>query len=548
MTSYNMDSQPRLVFGEPWTTVADYLTFTALHTNPALAMYAVDSFRQLSIQYLKRDELEVFEFQRRFLKPLETVMARSDQVSTKKLLLNCIDRIIHVFASPTGANGDAVVSPTGGLRSGWMPILTILGLGGRDASLEISKTSFNILTGEVKECIDDAGHTGILLNEHFVETVNALLMFVAGPHQEICLEAIDRLAVLTNWLADDAIPPPQLKRKTMPSAPQGHTTGPDKKQELELWWPILLGLSRAVGDPRMDVRLKALESLVVIVNQHFFPAEGEEPSFVSSETDNIQTLQLVFRGILTPMLEFVEIDPQEGQIPSLPEGFERFLTPPKPIKVDTEEAVEEIAYTGWRETTFDLFMDACISICQRSITTFKDDSLIEEVFAILNGCLLSDSGSLAVRGLRRLEQFVSSDLDSSVVTDDVWATVSHMLRRCLSVRGLPFRANAKPTNGSSARANEATEEANKEEDNEYDQLVQEFIMEDGLCADRRYIASNATAIIGMLLSTERFTETIGFRWRLFLIAGLGRGIVEWEQAASIIPAPAAKADEFALLP
>ena len=73
-------------------------------------------------------------------------------------------------------------------------------------------------------------------------------------------------------------------------------------------------------------------------------------------------------------------------------------------------------------------------------------------------------------------------------------------------------------------------------------------MEERLCADRRYITSNTTAIMGMLLSTERSTEAVGLRWRLFLIAGLGRGIVECEQAASIIPALAAKADEFALLP
>ena len=81
-----------------------------------------------------------------------------------------------------------------------MPIMTILGR--RDAnSLEISKTSFNILAGEVRECIDDTGYTGILLSEHFVEIVNDILMFVA----------IDRLGVRTNWLAEDAIPPLQVE-------------------------------------------------------------------------------------------------------------------------------------------------------------------------------------------------------------------------------------------------------------------------------------------------------------------------------------------------
>ena len=62
VTHYNMDSRPRLVFNDLWTTVSASLTTTALHSNPAVAMYAVDSFRQLCTQYLQREELGVFEF------------------------------------------------------------------------------------------------------------------------------------------------------------------------------------------------------------------------------------------------------------------------------------------------------------------------------------------------------------------------------------------------------------------------------------------------------------------------------------------------------
>jgi hypothetical protein len=41
---YNMDTRPRLIFADLWTIVAGHLTGTALHSNPAIAMYAVDSF------------------------------------------------------------------------------------------------------------------------------------------------------------------------------------------------------------------------------------------------------------------------------------------------------------------------------------------------------------------------------------------------------------------------------------------------------------------------------------------------------------------------
>lgn len=532
---YNMGSRPRLLFAELWTIVAGHLTGTALHSNPAIAMYAVDSFRQLSIQYLQRDELEVFEFQRRFLKPLETVMAKSTQVSTKELLLNCVDRIMHVFrGESTEADREAGLQPKGGLKSGWVPILSILGFGGRDMDLGISRMSFKILSAEIKDCLEDSDKTGVLLAEHFVETVNALLMFVNGPHEEVCLLAIDQLVSLAEFLSDDSFAPPQLKRRTTPANSAVHTNEAEIKQELELWWPILLGLSRSVGDVRMDVRSKGLDTLVGLTEQYFFPAE-DRPSVAGAE-DQIQTLQLIFRGILTPLLEFAETGSQDGQVPSVPAHFERFLNPPKQPTPTDEGAVEETVYTGWLETTFDPFMDACISICLRAVHVLKDESLVEEIFAILNNCLLSDSGALAVRGLWRLEQFITSDLDSSLVTDDTWATVSHMLRRCLSVRGLPSQPRPSPATDST----DGPTDEEKAQQEAYEEEIREFVMEDKILAERRFVGSNATMIAGLLLTSERFAESLGLRWRLFLIAGIGRAIHDWEKAATILEAQKVK--------
>lgn len=533
VTHYNMESRPRLIFSELWSIVAEHLTGTALHSNPAVAMYAVDSFRQLSIQYLQREELEVFEFQRRFLKPLEVVMGRSSQSSTKELLLNCVDRIIRVFK----ADGKESPNRKGGLRSGWVPILIILGLGGRDANVNICAASFHVLVSEIKSCLDEKEHPGVLLSEHFVETVNALLMYITGPHEEVSLKAFEQLALLADYLADDTTPLPQLKRKASSIAPADS----DTKQDLELWWPILLGLSESVGDDRLAVRSKALETLVKMTERYFFPpAEETVHSKRNPRNDDIQNLQLIFRGILYPIVEFAEFGNQGGSVPSLPSDFERFLTAPKNKAPD--ESAEELSPSGWLETTFDPFMDACVTLCLRSISVFKEEDIVDEVFAILNACLLADSGMLAVKGLHRLEQFVTSDLDSSVVTDDIWATVSHMLRRCLAVRGLPSAPPARGSNGSEERKDEAVSSEAKE----YAEAVREFTAEDSILRDRRYVGSNATNVIGLLLSSDHCT--IGLRWKLFLIAGVGHAIVEWERAASILGDHTPGADDTTALP
>jgi len=537
VTHYNMDSRPRLVFSEIWTTVSGHLTSTALHSNPAVAMYAVDSFRQLSIQFLQRGETEGFEVQRKFLKPLETVISRSVHVSTKELLLKCVERIVYMFGC------DDVESEVGGrrkgsLRSGWVTILKILAMTGEDADEGIAKMGYEMLREQLKLSLEierkasksDEPQSSSILVEHFVDAIDALFAYVGGAHEESSLAAIDQLMELCKYLGDEKMPLPPLRRKSshlsageVESNGEANSAGSDK--DFEHWWPILLGLSKSVGHPSLVVRSKTLSSLLEITEHHFL-----NKSKVPAD-ERKQTLRLIYRGILTPALESAETSPTTKP-PPLPEDFERLIT-----KSDNgAEQAAEASGGGWLETTFEEFMDGCIALCLKSIAEFNDDTLVEEIFAILNNCLLSDSGALAVRGLKRLERFVADELDPKYVTDDTWATVSHMLRRCLQVRGLP-KAKDKPTNGDDG-SSELRPDAEDEDD------IREFVIEDGLLPDRRYVGANAVMIIGSFLTNERFHDAITLNWRLFLVSGLGRSVKEWELAASVISSYTSK-DESA---
>jgi len=494
---YNMDSRPRLIFADLWASISDHLTQTSLHGNPAVAMYAVDSFRQLSIQYLQRDELEVFEFQRRFLKPLETVMSQSNQSSTKELLLNCVARVIHVFE----VGGPKI---KGGLRSGWVPLIVVLGLGGQDENKDIAQMSSDILSSQIDLCMKPAGQTAsVLLTEHFQETVDAVMMLVSGPHIDIATKALATSSLLAQYLADENMETPQVKKRSIVAAGEVDA----KTQDLELWWPILLGISRATGDERTDFGLKALETLFAVINDYFLP-KGSDLEM----DDVVQRLQLVFRGVLTPMLEFAEVG-ASGRAPRLPKDFDRFITT---APDDGDASIDESG--GWLETVFDPFMDACIALCKRVVADYQAVAIVEEVFAILNHCLVSDSGALAVRGISRLEQFVTSDLDQSLITEDVWATLCHMLRKVLSVRGLPRKAP----------------DSDLVSEEEYAMEVREFIAEESMLVDRRYVGSVTVAVIGSLLSSDHIANEMGFRWSFFLINGLARGIYSWEEAAFLL--------------
>lgn len=523
VTHYNMESRSRLAFSEMWSTVAAHLTSTALHLNPAVALYAVDSLRQLSLQFLHREELGMFEFQRKFLKPYEVVMERSTYSSTKELLLNSIEQMVLMYGESNTKADTRLKSSVkrGTLRSGWKSVLVVVGLAGYDEDDGIASLGFRILHGLIISCMvkkersfdEITGHSSVLMSEHFIDLVDALFMYVSGPREDLSLFAVVQLVDMSRWI-NDGVYPWLISKKgtTIPSnvsvdqaSEEGSIT------DIELWWPILLGFSRNIGHSNVSVRMKCLNTLIELVNLNFFPSSKRNTPLSSRATvtipeklSELQTLRFIFKGVLIPILEHAEMDANTlFATPDLPEDFLHFI-PPQNVNHSNSRTQE-----NWIDSTFDPLLDSCISICTRSIKEYDSDDLVEEVLSMFNNCLVSDSGALAVRGLRRLSLFLTRDLPSEKITSDTWATVSHMCLRCLVVRSGVYTADDV---GGGNTANQFPEET--------------------LFTGLRFIASNATMVIGNLLSDQRYAASMGLNWYLFLATGIERGIKEWEAAAS----------------
>ncbi len=537
VTHFNMESRPRLIFADIWGTISTHLTSTALHEEAAVAMYAVDSLRQLSLQFLNREELGVVDFQRRFLKPFETIMSRSTHVTVKELLLSSVEQIITLYGYGDEKNSS---NHQGTLRSGWRSILNVLGSAGLDKNDSIAHQGFKMLSIQLDQCVSlcTKENGDSLVSEYFVDLVNTLLVFLSGPRQELSSESTVRIVQLSDVLAEGRVHV-SSSRKTAPPSPVALSVSgvsADGCGELELWWPILLGLSQTMGDRRPEIRVKGLGTLLDIIHKHFFPHPGSAKVAVVSDGVNsvsprhgdLQTLQLIFRGILVPALEFEEIDGNStsGFAPELlPDKFVHFISIPSSAAESTASGSGKGQHE-WINTTFEHLIDGCVSICLKSLAALKSDSLVEEVLAMLNSCLLSDSGHLAVKGLRRLEQFIAKDLELKDISDDTWATVSHMLVRVLSIRGLP------PPSGPNVEG--ATEEETRQLKEERIETMNEFIREQRYFSNRRYIGCNAVMVIGSLLTDKNIVKSMGFQWYIFLTSGLGKGIREWERAAAII--------------
>jgi brefeldin A-inhibited guanine nucleotide-exchange protein len=304
VADFNMHSRSRVEWSNMWNLLAAHFATVGLHDNQALAMYAIDCLRQLSLKFLQKDELSNFNFQRVFLNPFEKIMYATKSLQTKDLVLQCIDIMIKACAN--------------NIHSGWRSIFAIFKVAAGQQSLEIATIAFNVIDRLMKDQFN-------LIIFDFVELLNCLVAFVNGVHTAQSIKAMDFLSQCADHLAQGAVSEAMRRSsrsisslndnssssgsgsgyESAPQSPEkerkdkdfsfniGTVTGlstNDDSSVFRLWWPLLLGLSESVSDPRHEVRLKALDILHAILTDYgslFSP----------------QTWSVIFKGIVFPIVD-----------------------------------------------------------------------------------------------------------------------------------------------------------------------------------------------------------------------------------------------------
>ena len=79
-----------------WAVLSDFFIEVGCHPNLQVAMYAVDSLRQLAMKFLERDELANYSFQNDFLKPFVVVMRQSKAVEIRELIIRLVGAYLCV--------------------------------------------------------------------------------------------------------------------------------------------------------------------------------------------------------------------------------------------------------------------------------------------------------------------------------------------------------------------------------------------------------------------------------------------------------------------
>lgn len=101
----------RLVWSRIWSVLSDFFVSVGLSENLSVAIFVMDSLRQLSMKFLEREELANYNFQNEFLRPFVIVMQKSNSVEIRELIVRCLSQMI--------------LSRVGNVKSGWKSVFMV---------------------------------------------------------------------------------------------------------------------------------------------------------------------------------------------------------------------------------------------------------------------------------------------------------------------------------------------------------------------------------------------------------------------------------------
>ncbi|URD90555.1 hypothetical protein MUK42_27967 [Musa troglodytarum] len=237
---YNM-ARIRLVWARIWSVLAQHFIAAGSHHEEKVAMYAIDSLRQLGMKYLERAELTNFTFQNDILKPFVILMRNSRNEKIRSLIVDCIVQMIK--------------SKVGSIKSGWRSVFMIFTAAADDELESIVESAFENVEQVILEHFDQ------VVGDCFMDCVNCLIRFANNKiSPRISLKAIALLRICEDRLAEGFIPGGALK-----PVDGGLETNFDVTEHY--WFPMLAGLSDLTLDSRLEVRNCALEVLFDLLNE-----------------------------------------------------------------------------------------------------------------------------------------------------------------------------------------------------------------------------------------------------------------------------------------
>ncbi|PIN14780.1 Guanine nucleotide exchange factor [Handroanthus impetiginosus] len=254
---YNMN-RIRLVWSRIWSVLSEFFVSVGLSENLSVAIFVMDSLRQLAMKFLEREELANYNFQNEFLRPFVVVMEKSSSTEIRELIVRCISQM--------------VLSRFNNIKSGWKSVFMVLTAAAADERKSIVLLAFETMEKIVRDYFAYITETETLT---FTDCVKCLITFTNNRfNSDVSLNAIAFLRYCAVKLADGGFACNEhskgdnLCSSVVQETALGGQMCMDKDDYMHFWVPLLSGLSRLTSDPRPAIRKSSLEVLFNILKDH----------------------------------------------------------------------------------------------------------------------------------------------------------------------------------------------------------------------------------------------------------------------------------------
>uniref|UniRef100_A0A674NWG3 ARF guanine nucleotide exchange factor 2 n=1 Tax=Takifugu rubripes TaxID=31033 RepID=A0A674NWG3_TAKRU len=374
---YNMN-RIRLQWSRIWQVIGDHFNKVGCNPNEDVAIFAVDSLRQLSMKFLEKGELANFRFQKDFLRPFEHIVKKNRSPTIRDMVIRCVAQMVNSQAS--------------NIRSGWKNIFSVFHQAASDHDETIVELAFQTTGHIVMNTFNDHFAAAI---DSFQDVVKCLAEFVCNTaFPDTSMEAIRLIRQCARYVSQR---PQTLREYTSDDM----NVAPGDRVWVRGWFPILFELSCIISRCKLDVRTRGLTVMFEIMKTygHTFERHWWQDLF-----------RIVFR-----IFDNMKLPEQQTEIHCITVNLNHVLTSNHVYFQKTE----------WMTTTCN---HALYAICD-VFTQFYEplsEILLADIFTQLQWCVRQDNEQLARSGTNCLENLVI--LNGEKFNNEVWnMTCSCML-------------------------------------------------------------------------------------------------------------------------
>ncbi|XP_058847155.1 brefeldin A-inhibited guanine nucleotide-exchange protein 2-like isoform X2 [Acipenser ruthenus] len=241
---YNMN-RIRLQWSRIWQVIGDHFNKVGCNPNEDVAIFAVDSLRQLSMKFLEKGELANFRFQKDFMRPFEHIMKKNKSPTIRDMVIRCIAQMV---------NSQAV-----NIRSGWKNIFSVFHQAASDHDETIVELAFQTTGHIVVSTFQNHFAAAI---DSFQDAVKCLSEFVCNAaFPDTSMEAIRLIRHCAKYVSER---PQALREYTSDDM----NVAPGDRIWVRGWFPVLFELSCIINRCKLDIRTRGLTVMFEIMKSY----------------------------------------------------------------------------------------------------------------------------------------------------------------------------------------------------------------------------------------------------------------------------------------